>query len=174
MFEDFSTCETKYSGRRKTFAFRFAMIRNLDPSARSGCPKVLITTDKDHIIATVKRDSETQRMSLNQIRNEANVTHVSSQTIFNTLHERGIVAYRETLKLPLKEEHMRQRLQFCKDHVDWKADQEWANRAFTDEMGMKIGYKYGVTTVWREGTDFEKWDNTFVGRKQRQGSSVMC
>lgn len=70
---------------------------NLDPSARSGRPKVLTTTDKDHIIATVKCDSETRRMSLNQIRNEANVTHVSSQTIFNTLHERGLAAYRETL-----------------------------------------------------------------------------
>lgn len=69
---------------------------------------------------------------------------------------------------------MRQRLQFCKDHVDWKADQQWANWAFTDEMAMKIGYKYGVTTVWREGTDLEKWDNTCVGRKQGQGSSVMC
>lgn len=82
----------------------------LDPDARSGRPKALTEEEKDRLIATVKRDFDTRRMKLVDLRREAELSHVSDSTVYKALREREIKAYREEFKFILSPENKTTRL----------------------------------------------------------------
>ena len=82
----------------------------LDPDARSGRPQVLSEAEKDHLVATAKRDWGTWHMTLAEIQQEAGLGHVSYSTVFRTLHSRGIKAYVEECKFILNEDNKKRRM----------------------------------------------------------------
>lgn len=77
----------------------------LDPDARSGRPKALSEEEKDQLVATVKRDFNTRRMKLVDLRREAELSHVCDTTVYNALYEHGIKAYQEEFKFILSPEN---------------------------------------------------------------------
>jgi transposase len=144
----------------------------LDPKKRIGRPETLTEAEKDHLVATVKRDFKTRRMRLVDIRREAGLTHVSDTTVFRALHERKIKAYREEFKFILSSDNKQIRLVYCKEREHWETNKEWANCGFTDEMAIEVGGTFGVCLVWRDQS--EQWHDDCVGAKKKQGPSVMC
>lgn len=82
----------------------------LDPDARSGRPKALSEEEKDRLIATVKRDFDTRRMKLVDLRQEAGLSHVSDSTVYKALREQEIKAYWEEFKFILLPENKTTRL----------------------------------------------------------------
>lgn len=147
---------------------------NLDPCPRPGRPTVLSEEDKDQLVTVTKRDSKTRRMPLAELQVEAGLSSVSKQTVLNALHDRGLKAYKENIKPALKPHHCAQRLKFATEKIDWLPDKEWADWAFTDEMGITTGGTHGLVRVWRGKEDNEKWDKNYVGQNQIQGATVMC
>jgi transposase len=144
----------------------------LDPKKRIGRPETLTEAEKDHLVATVKRDFKTRRMRLVDIHREAGLTHVSDTTVFRALHERKIKAYREEFKFILSSDNKQIRLVYCKEREHWETNKEWANCGFTDEMAIEVGGTFGVCLVWRDQS--EQWHDDCVGAKKKQGPSVMC
>jgi len=67
----------------------------LDPKARSGRPGLLSKEDKDRLVLFVKRDFDTRRMKIIDIRREAGFLHVGQTTLLRALKERGIGAYQQ-------------------------------------------------------------------------------
>jgi len=81
----------------------------LDPKARSGMLGLLNKEDKDRLVLFVKRDFDTWRMKIIDIRREAGFLHVGQTTLLRALKERGIGAYQE-FKLILTPENKEKRL----------------------------------------------------------------
>jgi len=97
----------------------------LDSDARSGRPQALSEAEKDHLVATVKRNWGTRHMSLTEIQLEAVLGHVSRGAIFDTLRTRGIKAYVEECKFILDEDNKRRRVvsgtslpRLCRDSAE--------------------------------------------------------
>ena len=77
----------------------------LNPDARSGRSQALSEAEKDHLIATAKRDWGTRHMTLTEIQKEAGLGHVDYATVLRALHSRGIKAYVEECKFILNEDN---------------------------------------------------------------------
>jgi len=97
----------------------------LDSDARSGWPQALSEAEKDHLVATVKRNWGTRHMSLTEIQLEAGLGHVSRGPIFDTLRTRGIKGYVEECKFILDEDNKKRRVisgtslpRLCRDSAD--------------------------------------------------------
>lgn len=82
----------------------------LDPNPRPGRPRLLSAEDKDKLVEFVKKDFESRRMTLHDLRREAGFLHISDSTIYRALSDRGIYAYHEEFKIILKEENKKKRL----------------------------------------------------------------
>ena len=82
----------------------------LYPNARSGRPGLLSNEDKDRLVLFVKREFDTWRMKMIDIRREAGFLHVSQTTLLRALKERGIGAYQEEFKPILTLENKEKRL----------------------------------------------------------------
>jgi hypothetical protein len=122
----------------------------LDLNKRTGRPPSLTEAEKDHVVATVKRDFETPRMRLVDLRRQSGLTRVSDSTILKALHERKRKAYREDFKFIFSSENKQIRLVYCQELQHCEADKEWPNCGFTDEMAIEVGGIFGVCLVWRE------------------------
>jgi len=59
------------------------------PGKSTGRPQVLTEEGKDRLVATVKRDFETRRMSPVDLQCEAQLGHACPQPILTALDERG-------------------------------------------------------------------------------------
>lgn len=87
-------------------------------------------------------------MSLNKIQSAAGFGHLSTQTVLNAIHERGLKAYHEGWKFILEDKHMVRRVKFFEERKDWEVEKEWANWAFTDEMSIEVGAFHRVSLIW--------------------------
>ncbi|GFY03964.1 transposable element Tcb2 transposase [Trichonephila clavipes] len=67
---------------------------------------------------------------------------------------RGLFARRPERCLPLKVDHRRHRLQWCRKHKNWTTDQ-WIRVLFADESRFSTGSDSQRVLIWREiGTRF--------------------
>ena len=71
---------------------------------------MLSKEDKDHLVVFIKRDFNTRRMKMIDIRREGGFAHVSLTTLRRALAERGIGAYQEGFKPILTAENKEKRL----------------------------------------------------------------
>ncbi|GFU92045.1 transposable element Tcb2 transposase [Trichonephila clavipes] len=62
---------------------------------------------------------------------------VSRFTVARRLHKGGLFARRPERCLPLKVDHRRHHLQWCREHKNWTTDQ-WNRVLFTDESRFSI------------------------------------
>ncbi|GFU87993.1 transposable element Tcb2 transposase [Trichonephila clavipes] len=71
-----------------------------------------------------------------------------------TPSQRGLFARRPELCLPLKVDHRRHRLQWCREHKNWTTDQ-WSRVLFMDESRFSTRSDSRRVLIWREiGTRF--------------------
>ena len=85
----------------------------LDPNPRPGRPRLLSEEDKDRLVEFVKKDFDSRRLTLHNLRREAGFSHISDSTVYRGLSEQGIYAYHEEFKIILKEENKKKRLVGC-------------------------------------------------------------
>jgi len=88
------------------------------PDKQTGRPEALTEDEKDHLVATVKRDFETRRMTPVELQCEAGLGHVCLQTILSALNERGLKCYREQYKFILNTDNKARRLAYCEARKD--------------------------------------------------------
>ncbi|GFU50953.1 transposable element Tcb1 transposase [Trichonephila clavipes] len=75
-------------------------------------------------------------------------------TVARRLHKGGLFARRPERCLPLKVDHRRHRLQWCREHKNWTTDQ-WSRVLFTDESRFSTRSDSQRVLIWREiGTRF--------------------
>lgn len=123
---------------------------NLKSSHQSGRLPALSKEEKDHLIATIKKDWASCHMSLSEIQSAAGFSHLSTQTVLNAIHDWGLKAYYESCRFILEDKYMVWRVKFFAKRKDWKVEKEWANWVFTDEMCIEVGAFYGISLIWRE------------------------
>ncbi|GFV10208.1 transposable element Tcb2 transposase [Trichonephila clavipes] len=80
--------------------------------------------------------------------------NVSRFTVARRLHKGDLFARRPERCFPLKVDHRRHRLQWCKEHKNWTTDQ-WSRVLFTDESRFSTRSDSQRVLIWREiGTRF--------------------
>ncbi|GFW67895.1 transposable element Tcb2 transposase [Trichonephila clavipes] len=79
---------------------------------------------------------------------------VSRFTVARRLHKGGLFSRRPELCLPLKVDHRRHRLQWCRENKNWTTDQ-WSRVLFTNESRFRTRSDSQHVLIWREiGTRF--------------------
>ncbi|GFT27891.1 transposable element Tcb2 transposase [Trichonephila clavipes] len=74
---------------------------------------------------------------------------VSRFTVARRLHKVGLFAHRPERCLPLKVDHRRHRLQWCREYKNWTTDQ-WSRVLFTDESRFSTRSDSQRVLIWRE------------------------
>ncbi|GFU60485.1 transposable element Tcb2 transposase [Trichonephila clavipes] len=88
--------------------------------------------DDRYIILQAKRGRRQSASIIAQQLSASRGLQVSRFTVARHLHKGGLFARRPERCLPLKVDHQRQRLQWCREHKNWTTDQ-WSRVFFTDE-----------------------------------------
>ncbi|GFV25845.1 transposable element Tcb2 transposase [Trichonephila clavipes] len=70
-------------------------------------------------------------------------------TVAKLLHKGDLFARRPERCLPLKVDHRRPPLQWCREHKNWKTD-EWIRVLFTDESQFSTRSNSQRVLIWRE------------------------
>ncbi|KAJ4436830.1 hypothetical protein ANN_16962 [Periplaneta americana] len=79
---------------------------------------------------------------------------VSRQTVYRRLRAGGLCARRPAVCVQLTRVHIRNRLQWSRQHKHWTLD-EWRNVLFTDKSRLSLINDFRRTIIWRErGTRF--------------------
>ncbi|GFV62237.1 transposable element Tcb2 transposase [Trichonephila clavipes] len=112
------------------------------------------TGDDRYIILQVKRGRR-QSASINaQQLSTATGQQALRFTVARRLHKGGLFTRRPERCLPLKVDHRRHRLQWCREHKNWTTDQ-WSRVLFTDESRFSTRSDSQRFLIWREiGTRF--------------------
>ncbi|GFX05042.1 transposable element Tc1 transposase [Trichonephila clavipes] len=119
-----------------------------------GCLRTTTAGDDRYIILQAKRGRR-QSASVNaQQLSAAMGRQVSRFTVARRLHKGDLFARRPERCLPLKVDHRRHRLQWCREHKNWTSDQ-WRRVLFTDESRFSTRSDSQRVLIWREiGTRF--------------------
>ncbi|GFY19108.1 transposable element Tcb1 transposase [Trichonephila clavipes] len=118
-------CSCKVRNQQKC---RFALGKRSKPQAKSG-----------------------RRQSASAIAQQLTTTtgrQVSRFTVARRLHKGGLFARRPERCLPLKVDHRRHRLQWCREHKNWTTDQ-WSRVLFTDESRFSSRNDSLRVLIWR-------------------------
>ncbi|GFT26151.1 transposable element Tcb2 transposase [Trichonephila clavipes] len=84
-----------------------------------GCPRTTTAGDDRCIILQTKRGRRQSASVIAQQLSTATGRQVSRFTVARRLHKGGIFARRPVRCLPLKVDHRRHRLQWCREHKHW-------------------------------------------------------
>ncbi|GFX49912.1 transposable element Tcb2 transposase [Trichonephila clavipes] len=119
-----------------------------------GCPRTITEGDDRYIILQAKRGRRQSASVLAQPLSSATDRQVSRFTVARRLHKGGICTRRPERLLPLKVDHRRHRLQWCREHKNWTTDQ-WSRVLFTDESRLSTRSNSQRVLIWRKiGTRF--------------------
>ncbi|GFU57336.1 transposable element Tcb2 transposase [Trichonephila clavipes] len=88
-----------------------------------GRPRTTTAGDDRYIILQEKRGQRQSASVIAQQLSTATGRQVSRFTVSRRLHKGGLFACRPERCLPLKVNHRRHRLQWCREHKNWTTDQ---------------------------------------------------
>ena len=130
--------------------------KTCENAPRSGRPTILDKHDVRRIRTHITTNRETRRQALGEIINAVNVP-ISTDTLHSTIVNKiGLNRHVERKQCFLSPEHMKARLAFAKQHIDWGTE-EWRRCSFTDEMTLQTDSNQGRKYVWRfEGEEYHK------------------
>ncbi|GFX10411.1 transposable element Tcb2 transposase [Trichonephila clavipes] len=110
--------------------------------------------DEQYIILQAKRGRRQSASVIAQQLSTAIGRQVSRFTVARRLHKGGLFARRTERSLPLKVDHRRHHLQWCREHKNWTTDQ-WSRVLFTNESQFSTRSDSQRVLIWREiGTRF--------------------
>ncbi|GFS62043.1 transposable element Tc1 transposase [Trichonephila clavipes] len=119
-----------------------------------GRPRTTTAGDDRYIILQAKRSQRQSASVIAQQLSTATGRQVSWFTVARCLHKGGLLAHRPERCLPMKVDHRRHRLQWCREHKNWTTDQ-WSRVLFTDESRFRTRNDSQRVLIWREiGTWF--------------------
>ncbi|GFU54767.1 transposable element Tc1 transposase [Trichonephila clavipes] len=119
-----------------------------------GHPRMTTAGDDRHIILQVKRGPRQSANVIAQQLSTATGRQVLRITVARSLHKGGLFTRRPERCLPLKVDHRRHRLQWCREHKNWTTDQ-WSRVLCTDESRFSTRSDSQRVLIWREiGTRF--------------------
>ncbi|GFU17221.1 transposable element Tcb2 transposase [Trichonephila clavipes] len=98
----------------------------------TGRPRATTSTDDRYMQLTVRRNRTENATHLQRQLILATGRRVSSQTVFNQLHEGGLYARRPMVCIPLTPRHRAARRRWAAEHRDWE-QHDWSQVLFTDE-----------------------------------------
>ncbi|GFY32506.1 transposable element Tcb2 transposase [Trichonephila clavipes] len=84
-----------------------------------GRPRTTTAADDPYIILQAKRDQRQSASFITQQLSTATRRQVSRFTVARRLHKGGLFARSPERCLPLKVDHRRHRLQWCREHKNW-------------------------------------------------------
>ncbi|GFU26182.1 transposable element Tcb2 transposase [Trichonephila clavipes] len=117
-------------------------------------PRTTTAGDIRYIILQVKRGRQQSASVIAQQLSTVTGRQVSRFTVARRLHKGGLFAHRPERCLPLKVDHRRHRLQWCREHKNWTTNQ-WSRVLFTDESWFSTRSDSQRVLIWREiGTRF--------------------
>ncbi|GFW28753.1 transposable element Tcb2 transposase [Trichonephila clavipes] len=97
-----------------------------------GRPRTTTAGDDRYIILQAKRGRRQSASVIAQQLSTATGATSVAFTVARRLHKLGLFTRRPECSLPLKVDHRRHRLQWCREHKNWTTDQ-WSRVLFTDE-----------------------------------------
>ena len=126
---------------------RFNATNSVKDRRRSGRHKAT-THRQDSLIRTLtlRNRAITTRALQGQLRTAAGVT-VSDQTR-NRLHAACLLTRRPVVRIPLKQRHRIQRLDWCRRHLRWNGLQ-WSRVTFSDESRFNLHFNDGRMRDYR-------------------------
>ncbi|GFW17572.1 transposable element Tcb2 transposase [Trichonephila clavipes] len=113
-----------------------------------GRPRTTTAEDGRYIILQAKRGRRQSASVIAQQRSTATGRQVSRFTVARHLHKGGLFARRPERCLPLKVDHRRHRLQWCREHKNWYC--QWSRDLFTDESRFSTRSDSQRVLIWRE------------------------
>ncbi|GFT85402.1 transposable element Tcb2 transposase [Trichonephila clavipes] len=121
---------------------------------RGGRPRTTTTGDDRYIILQEKRGRRQSASVIAQQLSTATGRQVSRFTVARCLPKGGLFSRRPERCLPLKVDHRRYRLQWCREHKNWTTDQ-WSRVLFMDGSRFSTRSDSQRVLIWREiGTRF--------------------
>ncbi|GFV99891.1 transposable element Tcb2 transposase [Trichonephila clavipes] len=120
-----------------------------------GChPRTTTAGDGRYITLQAKRGPRQSASVIAQQLSTATGRQVSRFNVVRRLYKEGLFARRPERCLPLKVDHRRHRLQWCREHKNWTTDQ-WSRVLFTDECRFSTRSDSQRVLICREiGTRF--------------------
>ncbi|GFT30234.1 transposable element Tcb2 transposase [Trichonephila clavipes] len=119
-----------------------------------GRSRTATARDDRYIILQVKRGRRQSASVIAQQLSTATGRQVSRFTVARRLHKGGLFAHFPERCLPLKVDHRRHRLQWCREHKNWITYQ-WNRVLFTDESRFSTRSDSQRVLIWTEiGTRF--------------------
>ncbi|GFU00700.1 transposable element Tcb2 transposase [Trichonephila clavipes] len=119
-----------------------------------GRPRTTTAGDDGYIILQAKGGRWQSASVIAQQLSTATGRQVSRFTAARRLHKGGLFACRPECCLPLKVDHRRHHLQWCREHKNWTTDQ-WSRVLFTNESRFSTRSDSQRVLIWREtGTRF--------------------
>jgi len=109
---------------------------------RSGIPKKTSAADDRYIVVTSRRNSFMSAPKLTEQFQVTSGIRVSTQTIRNRLHKRGLRGRRPYKEIILTANHARARLNWVTAHRRWTIN-EWNKLLFTDESRFCVRFSMG-------------------------------
>ncbi|GFV92278.1 transposable element Tcb2 transposase [Trichonephila clavipes] len=114
-----------------------------------GRPKTTTAGDDRYIILQAKRGRRKSTSVIAQQLSTATGRQVSRFTVARRLHKGSLFTRRPERCLPLKVDHRRHHLQWCREHKNWTTDQ-WSRVLFTDESRFSTRSYSRRVLIWRE------------------------
>lgn len=120
-------------------------------SKRHGGGRVRSTTPAEdrYIVLSTKRN---RRSTASGVANQflaATGKRISRKTVARRLHDVGLYARRPVVCIPLTRRHLTARLQWCRQHRNWRED-DWACVLFSDESRFGLSSDCRRQLIWRE------------------------
>ncbi|GFT30021.1 transposable element Tcb2 transposase [Trichonephila clavipes] len=113
-----------------------------------GHPRTTTAGDDQCIFLQVKRGRPQSASAIAQQLSTATRRQVSRLTVARRLQKGGLFAHRPERCLPLKVDHRRHRLHWCREHKKWTTDQ-WGRVLFTDESRFSTRSDSQRVLIWR-------------------------
>jgi hypothetical protein len=123
-------------------------VENRDSRAQgSGRPRRTTDRQDRHLRFLAFRDRQMSTSSVATAWYNVMGRLISMPTIYRRIRSWGLHSYRPHLVLPLTREHRRQRLDWCRERINW--DREWNVVVFSDESRFCLGMHDGRQRVRR-------------------------
>lgn len=131
---------------------------------KTGRPKKLTTRDERKLVHELKKSSG----SIAKAQNQAGLTHVSRQTVYNYVTRSKRFIFKKRKHHPKwKQTHINNRLSWAKEHMSWMT--EWTSVIFSDEKKFNLDGPDGYQYYWHYLKNAEQ----FYSTRQMGGGSLM-
>lgn len=119
----------------------------------------------------VRLSKKNARLNAPEIRNELNLTEISSRTIQRRLDDAGLYGRRPAFKPWISSKNIKERLEFAKRHVNWTSN-DWKAILWSDESKFNLFNNDGKGYVRRPKN--KRFDSKYTVGTVKFGGGHIC